>query len=109
MWWREGTERWRVFEISDAQMSQIAELITFFEFFSPVRGGLSGEALWRLHMVLRAHGHTSKTRHVFMTDVDPEGEGRLTIYKLHRTRHTTPSRTPHTEPPSACMLHAPTP
>lgn len=93
--------------MSEEKIERVRALAKFFEAFGPVKvpsftdglcpcgsqvsprhvrqGGLSGEPLWRMHLSLKEGGHTSKTRHVFMTDVDAEGEGRVTLYKLHRT------------------------
>ena len=84
MWWREGERRWEVFQMDDEQYERVRGLATFFHAFGPENGYLPEVNLHRLHLTLKGHGHTSKSLHKFMTDADPEGDGRLTLYKLHK-------------------------
>ena len=84
-----GESRWEVFEMPPAQAERARALATFFEAFTPqmvegVGRVLEGESLTRLHATLRQHGHTSKSYHTFMRDADPDGEGSMTLYKLHK-------------------------
>ena len=43
-----------------------------------------GEKLLRMHLCLRDRGHTKKALFDFMKDVDEEGDGYVTLHKLHR-------------------------
>ena len=91
MWWKEGEKRWAVFEMTDEHAARVVGLWHFFEAFGPEHGALAGEKLGRLHLVLKVHGHTSKTLHRFLDDVDPEWtqgdditQMKLTLYALNK-------------------------
>ena len=85
-WWREGESRWRWLsgDGDEAHRRRAQGLASFFDAFSPEAGALVGDSLARMHLCLVERGYTGKALHTFMRDVDPEGDGRLTLHKLHR-------------------------
>ena len=83
-WWREGeAKRWALFESTEHE-ARVRGLSEFFTAFGPSNGKLDGEKLLRMHLCLRDRGHTKKALFDFMKDVDEEGDGYVTLHKLHR-------------------------
>ena len=63
--------------------ARVRGLSEFFTAFGPSDGKLDGEKLLRMHLCLRERAH-KKALFDFMKDVDEEGDGYVTLHKLHR-------------------------
>ena len=89
-WWREGEHRWDYLTRGAEHERRVRGLASFFDAFTPEDGALiAGEQrLSRMHACLLERGRsgtgTAKSLHSFLADVDPDGDGRVTLAKLHR-------------------------
>ena len=90
IWWRLGEHRWDLLTLGPEHVVRVRGLAAFFDAFHRRNragqikvGPLEGVELERLHLCLRQHGHTSKSLTVFLTDIDQEGEHKLSLHKFY--------------------------